>query len=381
MNVSNQDLVYANIRKLLSVIIVLMNEIQAIALEDLGFNSYHKNGLGDVDLSKHSIARIVAEYKEAYRVRTINGECLAKITGKQMFLAERREDYPAVGDFVVIDELSGGKAVIRKVLPRKTKLKKKYSSKEENQLIATNIDTAFIVESPDRDYNLNRLERYFVLVKDEGINPIIIINKVDLISEAELNTKTIEIKKRFGDVNILLTSTVAETGLDELEKHIARGKTCCFLGSSGVGKSSLINKLLGKNEIMTVEISKSTGRGKHTTSTREMYFLKNGGIVIDNPGTRQVGMGDPASGIGNVFDEIRLLSRGCKYADCSHTNEPGCAILEAVEAGAMDKDKYLNYLKLRKEFEFFKMTELERRTKDRKFGKYIKRAKDELKKY
>lgn len=358
-----------------------MNAVQAITLEDLGFNNFHKKGLEDLDLSESSVARIIAEYREGYRVRSINGEYLAKITGKQMFLAEKREDYPAVGDFVIIDELSGEKAIICKVLPRKTVLKKKYSGKEENQLIATNIDTAFIVESPDRDYNLNRFERYFVLTKDEGIDPIIIINKIDLISEAELNMKTVEIKDRFGDVVILLISTVTEKGLGELEKYITKGKTYCFLGSSGVGKSSLINKLLGNNNIRTAEISDITGRGKHTTSVREMYFLKNGGIVIDNPGTREVGMGDSFSGIENVFDEIKLLSEKCRFSDCTHTNEPGCAVLEAMESGILDKDKYENYIKLRKESEFFKMSELERRAKDRKFGKFIKGAKDELEKY
>ena len=162
-----------------------MDEIHITTLEDLGFDGFYK--------SEHIVARVVAEYKEAYRVRSINGESLAKITGKQLFSATKREDYPAVGDFVVIDELSGEKAVIREVLPRKTKLKKKYSNKEENQLIATNIDTAFIVGSPDRDYSLNRFERYFVIAKDGGINPVIIINKTDLISEAELVLRLNEI--------------------------------------------------------------------------------------------------------------------------------------------------------------------------------------------
>jgi len=237
------------------------------------------------------------------------------------------------------------------------------------------------VESPDRDYSLNRFERFFVIAKVGGINPVIILNKTDLISEAELYAKTTEIKERFGDINLLLTSTVTEMGLDELEKYIVRGKTYCFLGSSGVGKSTLINKLLGKNEIRTMEISKSTGRGKHTTSAREIYFLKNGGIVIDNPGTREVGMGDSAAGIEDVFDEIILLSQKCRYTDCTHINEPNCAILEALKAGTMDEDKYLNYLKLRKETEFYEMNQVERRAKDRKFGKFIKKAKDELQKY
>jgi len=354
-------------------IISLMDEIKVASLEDLGWGGYFKN--------EHSIARVVAEYREAYRVRSINGEFLAKITGKQLFLATKREDYPAVGDFVVIDEMSGKKAVIREVLPRKTWLKKKYSDKEENQLIATNIDAAFIVGSPDKDYSLNRFERYLVIAKDGGIKPVLIINKTDLLSEAELRAKISEIKERFGEVDILLTSTVTELGLGELEKYILRGKTYCFLGSSGVGKSTLINKLLGKNEIKTMEISETSGRGKHTTSTREMYFLKNGGIVIDNPGTREVGTGDSVRGMENVFDEIRLLSQNCRFSDCTHTNEPNCAIITAVESGSLDKDKYANFLKLRKESEFYKMSELDRRAKDRKFGKFVKKAKNELEMY
>lgn len=350
-----------------------MNEIRTTSLEDLGFGGSYELGL--------TVARVVAEYREAYRVRSVNGEYLARITGKQMFQAVKREDYPAVGDFVVIDELLGGKAVIRRVLPRKTVLRKKYSNKEENQLIATNIDTAFIVGSPDRDYSLNRFERFFVIARDGGINPVIIINKTDLVSEAELHTRATEIKERLGDVYILLTSTVTERGLSELEKYILKGKTYCFLGSSGVGKSTLINKLLGKNDIKTMEISKTSGRGKHTTSAREMYFLPNGGIVIDNPGTREVGIGDSVTGIENVFDEIKLLSGDCRYPDCTHTNEPYCAILNAVKAGVFDKDKYENYIKLRKENEFYKMDEAARRAKDRKFGKFIKKAKDDLEKY
>lgn len=358
-----------------------MAENKIISLEDLGFSEFYERGVGELGSSEQTVARVIAGYREAYRVRSIKGESLAKITGKQQFLAVKREDYPVVGDFVAIDELPGGKAVIRKIFSRKTVLEKKYSGGEENQLIATNIDIAFIVGSPDRDYSLNRFERYSVIAKDGGINSVIIFNKTDLIAKAELQIMLSEIKDRFKGVDVLLTSMVTDWGLDELEKYIIKGKTYCFLGSSGVGKSTLINKLLGKNEIKTTEISETTGRGKHTTSTREIYFLKNGGIVIDNPGTREVGMGDVVVGIKNVFDEIELLSGKCRYSDCTHTNEPNCAILEAVKTGTLDKDKYGNYIKLRKEAEFSRMSEVERRAKDRKFGKFVKKVKEGLEKY
>jgi ribosome biogenesis GTPase len=333
----------------------------------------------DSDLSKYIIARIIAEYKGVYRVKTTKGEFLAKITGRQMFLAEKREDYPAVGDFVLIDELPEGKAVIHKVLPRKTVLSKKYSDKQDTQIIATNIDTAFVVESCDRDYNLNRIERYLVLARDAGIAPIIVLNKIDLISEKELTDKTAQIKQRFGDVEIILTSVVAELGLKNLEEAIISGKTYCFLGSSGVGKSSLINKLLDREEIKTKEISKVTGRGKHTTTTREMYFLENGGIVVDNPGTREVGLTIAESGIAEVFDDIISLSLNCKFSDCKHLNEPGCAVKQALTNGALDQDKYDNYFKLKKESEFYGMSDVEKRTKDKKFGKFVKSALKSLK--
>jgi ribosome biogenesis GTPase len=356
-----------------------MNKTTKMSLTDLGYDNYFESEQKRLGFSEYPVARVIAEYREAYRVITPEGEFFAKVTGKQMFSALSRENYPAVGDFVILDKLFGERAVIHKILSRKTVLTKKYSNKQDSQIIATNIDVSFIVESVDRDYNLNRFERYLVLTNEAKIKPIIILNKIDLISETELNTKISQINQRFKGVDIILTSVVTEQGLNILEKSIIRGKTYCFLGSSGVGKSSLINKLLGKNEIKTKEISESTGRGKHTTSTRVMHFLNGGGIVIDNPGTREVGLTDIDVGINEVFDEIILLSRTCKFSDCTHKNEPGCVVLESVEKGMLDKNKYNNYLKLKKEAEFYEMTDLEKRTKDRKFGKFIKKAQDMLK--
>jgi len=338
--------------------------------EDLGYNSYF-----DSDLSgDFLIARVIAEYKELYKVKDENGEYLAKITGKSNFEAKSKEDYPAVGDWVAITKTDDGKAVIYKILSRKTVLKKKYSGEEKNQVIATNIDNVFAVESVDRDYNLNRLERFSVLAKDGGIKMTIILNKVDLISEEEVNSKKEEIEERFKETDVILTSTVTDQGLDELKDYLEKGKTYCFLGSSGVGKSSLINKLIGEDIITTEEIGKHAVRGKHTTTHREMYFLEGGGIVIDNPGMREVGLVDLRSGMEDVFKEIEVLSKECKYNDCTHIHEPGCAVLEAVKSKEIDEDKYLNYLRLKKETGHYAMSELERRRKDQQFGKFVKKV-------
>lgn len=356
----------------------MTKEITKIKLEDLGYNYFFELERKSLPL-EYSIARVIAEYKESYRVKDINGEYLAKITGKQIFNATKREDYPAVGDWVIITISNKEMAIIHKILPRKTILNKKYSNGQGAQVIATNIDTAFIIESVDKDYNLNRFERYLVLISEGKIKPAIILNKIDLISEVELNLKINQIKNRFNNIDIISTSTITNEGLNELMNYILYGKTYCFLGSSGVGKSSLINKLLGKNEIKTNEISDATGKGKHTTTTREIYFLKNGGIVIDNPGTREVGIMDADSGIENVFDEIISLSKNCKYSDCTHTHESGCAVLEAVKTKKLDENKYLNYIKLKKETEYYEMDEIEKREKDRKFGKFIKRTLSQLK--
>ncbi|MBN2479080.1 MAG: ribosome small subunit-dependent GTPase A [Parachlamydiales bacterium] len=350
-------------------------------IDELGYDNFFESNRLKLGLDYSQIARVIAEFKGAYKVKNTEGEYLAKITGKHIFEASCREDYPAVGDWVAITQLDEDNAIIDEIFPRKTVLKRKYCDKNDYQIIATNIDEAFIVESVGRDYNLNRFERYLTLSIDGGIKPVIILNKIDLISSSELNEKLSEIKNRFKDVDVISTSAITNEGLAELRKHIEKGKTYCFLGSSGVGKSSLINNLIGETRIKTGDIGKHTSRGKHVTTSREMYIIENGGVVIDNPGMRQIGITDANTGIACVFDEISELAQKCKFKDCTHTNEPGCEVLNALKTGRLPEEKYSNYIKLKKETEYYEMTKLEKREKNRKTGKFIKNAKKDFKKF
>jgi ribosome biogenesis GTPase len=348
---------------------------------NLGYSDFFESNRVKLGLSDFLVARVISENKGSYKIKNKKGEYLAKITGSQRFNAVSREDYPAVGDWVAFAELDNKQAIIQKILPRKTIMKRKRSGRDEIQVIATNIDAVFVVESVDRDYNLNRVERYFSIARDGGIKPVVILNKIDLISSEDLKLKIVEIKNRLKGVDIISTSIETSEGVNELKSYIEKEKTYCFLGSSGVGKSSLINKLLEKDIIKTGEIGESSSRGRHVTTSREMYFLENGGIVIDNPGVREVGVTDTEIGIEELFDEMNILARDCKYSDCTHMHEPGCNVLSALNSGELDKEKYSNYIALKKESEHYNMTKSEKKEKNRQFGKFVKKAKDDFKNY
>lgn len=356
-----------------------------MTLEELGYNSFFENNRNQLGLGDFGVARVIAEFKGVYKIKNENGEYLAKITGKQIFKAVSREDYPAVGDWVAIAELDNGNAVIHSVFPRFSIIKRKYGDKNrageknEVQVIAANINVAFVVESVGRDYNLNRFERYFAIAENGGVKPAIILNKIDLLSGEELEEKLDQLKNRFPDIDIILASAENNEGLDGLKRYIQKGKTYCFLGSSGVGKSSLINKLVGGETIKTGDVSSYSERGKHITTTRQMYLITSGEILIDNPGMREVGMADTSRGIDNFFDDIAALAEKCKFADCTHICEPGCAVIDAVKSEKLDEEKYLNYINLKKEAGYYEMNDVEKREKDRQFGKFIKKAKEELK--
>jgi len=355
--------------------------IKKIKLQDIGYGDFFEDNRNSTVDNNLTPARIIAEHKGLYILRNETSEFSAKITGKMMFTASSIEDYPAVGDWVLITIVDVGQVIIRELLPRKTVLIRKSAGKSDTQIIASNIDIAFIIQSPDRDYNLNRFERYLSLAESGNIKPVIVLNKTDLISASDIEIKLDELKTRFKNTDIYTTSTVTGKGIVDFKKNIKPGVTYCFIGSSGVGKSSIINMLISENLIKTGEISSYTNRGKHITTHRELFVLESGGLLIDNPGMREIGVVDSEAGIKNVFSEFHDLSKKCKFSNCTHMNEPNCAILEAINSGTLDKDKYDNYINLLKENEYNTLTKLEKREKDRKFGKFIKTAKKQIKKY
>lgn len=325
-------------------------------------------------------ARVVAQYRGKYRVLREKEEYWAEVTGKLIYAAESQLDYPVVGDLVNIIELGHENAVIQEILPRTSILKRKAAGKDQVQPIAANVDTAFIVQAVDRDFNLNRLERYLTIVKAGKIEPAVILNKTDLISKTELEDKVAQIKSRFPDLKVVTASAADSDGTEGLLKALKKGELYCFVGSSGVGKSSLINKLLGKELITTKEISASTKKGRHATTHRELFILRNGSLLIDNPGMREVGVADAGEAVADVFSDISEMAGECKFTDCTHEHEAGCAVLAALKAGKLSEDQYLNYIKLKKESDFYAMSSLEKRRKDKSFGKMVRTAMKHIKK-
>ncbi len=344
-----------------------------MTLETLGYNSEIERYRKENNLISFGVGRVIAEHRERYIVKTSEGEYEGEVIGNLRFTASSRSDFPAVGDWVAISEYDDDKVLIHKIFPRKTVIERKSVGKQgEKQIIATNIDVALIVQSVNRDFNVNRIERYLSIVNNSNIKPVILLNKTDLIKNDRIKALVEVIKKRIPDVTILPVSNKSGKGIEELKTIIESGKTYCLLGSSGVGKSSLLNSLVGKPLMKTGEISDSSDRGKHVTTHRELRVLDHGGIIIDNPGMREIGMTDSTEGLESTFERILELSRQCRFKDCTHTIESDCAVIAAVESGEIDNASYDNYLKMERESEHYESTIAEKRQKDKSFGKMVK---------
>lgn len=345
-------------------------------LDDLGYNDKIEKSRIENNLEDFDIGRVISEHKERYIVKTEKGEFEAEITGNLRFSAKGREDFPAVGDWVALTIYDSGFSIIHGILPRFSIISRQSVSQfGEVQIIATNIDYAFLIQAVDRDFNINRLERYLTICYSSDVSPIIVLSKTDLIDEQRINGILNDIKLRIKNVPVTAISNETQNGYEAIKKTIEKGKTYCMLGSSGVGKSTLLNNLSGRTIMRTNTISQSTNKGRHVTSHRELIILENGGILVDNPGMREVGIADTTSGLEITFDKIVSLSQNCKFKDCTHTRETGCSILEAVEKGDIDKNSYGNYLKLEREKAHFELTVVEKRKKDKELGKIIKNYK------
>jgi len=342
-------------------------------LPDLGFNNELAAYQKEKQLSDFSIGRVTQEHRERYVVSDGENDYAAEITGNLRFSATSRADFPAVGDWVAMTTFDTDQAVIHRIFPRKSVLERQAVGKfGEIQIISTNIDVAFIVQAINNNFSINRLERYLTICYSANIEPVLVISKTDLSTEKDIQEAISTLEKRDKKVKYILLSNMTMTGLDQILDFIQKGKTYCVVGSSGVGKSTLINNLLKKNVLKTQQISLSTNKGKHTTDHRELFVLENGGIIIDTPGMKELGMTDNTEGIITTFQEIVNIAMNCRFSDCKHINETGCAVIDALNNGTIDKDSYDNYHKIRKEQERFQTTVSEKRKKDKAFGKMIK---------
>jgi ribosome biogenesis GTPase / thiamine phosphate phosphatase len=319
------------------------------SLEALGWNERLDAAFAPYRAAGHEPARVALEHTHIYRILLPSGEGLARVAGRLRHAAASRKDYPAVGDWVVVKPSThAGRWSIHAVLPRSSQfVRKAAGNRTEEQVVAANVDTVFLVTGLDGDFNPRRLERYLILAWESGAEPVIILNKADLTDDIQGFIRTAE--RAAAGAPIHATSTKTGAGLDALSQYLTPGRTLAFLGSSGVGKSSIINRLVGHDLLKTLEVRESDARGRHATTHRELVTLPGGSLVIDTPGMREIQLWDVQEGLDEVFEDIRSLAAGCRFRDCGHRAEPGCAVRAAVEQGVLDAGRLDNYIKLQDE--------------------------------
>lgn len=343
-------------------------------LEQLGFSDWHQDRVDPSQGEKFEIARVTTVHRDGYVIVGEKGTTSAKSRGKLKFAADSALELPTVGDWVYVKYPQDDSfAAIQAVFPRKSLLKRKTSGKRvEFQLIAANIDVALIIQSLDADYNLRRLERYLVMVNESHIQPVVSVSKRDLVHADELAEKVAEVRNLMPQVRIVAFSNAEGSGLAEIEGLLMPGQTYCLLGSSGVGKTTLLNNLLGEERLETQAVREKDGKGRHTTSARELLLLKNGSLIVDTPGMRELGNIDVEMGLSETFDDIELLATQCRFRDCSHTKEQGCAVLAAIEKREISLERYGNYEKMARDAARHEASQIEKRRRDKKSGRFYK---------
>ena len=328
-----------------------MNVDSTQSLKELGWDAFFQEQFQLIKVPGSVPGRVVSESKGSYQVNSQYGELTAKIAGKMRYQAEGQKAYPAVGDWVVIKPLvSENKATIHALLPRKSKFSRKVAGERtEEQVVSANVDTVFIVSGLDggRNFNLRRIERYLTLAWNSGATPVIILNKVDLCSDVDVFVQRVE--EIAPGISIHPVSAKEKTGLEALRTYLTRGHTVAFLGSSGVGKSALINSLLGIEKQEVGEVREDDRMGRHTTTRRELILIPGGGMMIDTPGMREIQMWAGEDDLQSSFSDIEALAKRCRFNDCSHNAETGCAVREAINNGDLDPGRLESYRKLQNE--------------------------------
>ena len=355
-----------------------------MTLEEFGYSNWFAGQIDPETEGDLTVARVTAIHKGECEVSDGEQTHPAKMTGRMRHRAKSKLDYPTVGDWVLVKDFESEEHIgrITRVLDRQTELKRKSAGRTTRyQLIAANIEIAFIMQTLGPGYNLKRLERYLVMVNESGIEPVVLMSKTDLLNPGELAVRMAEIEERMPGIRIYPFSNHDKDGLDEVMDLFEAARTYCIIGTSGVGKTTLLNNLLDEEDyLFTLPVRESDGKGVHSTTWRELITLDNGAHVVDTPGMRELGNMDVEEGIGETFDDISRLAAQCKFNDCSHVNTKGCAVTGAVESGALSEARYNNYVRLMKEAAFHEQSALEKRDQDRKLSRFYRSTQSQSRK-
>ncbi len=343
-------------------------------LKELGFNSWFEENSHEGLDQGEAYARVTAVHKDSFLIYAGQAHIPAEVTGRLAYGASSPLDFPTVGDWVrvrLFDE--GALGIIDGLLPRKTLLKRKTPGKKtEHQLIAANVDTAFVIQGLDANFNLRRLERTLAMIHDGGINPVVLLSKSDLLEPNVLEQRAQAAREAAPEIPVICFSNKNSQGIDAIQDLLLPGKTYCLIGSSGVGKTTLLNTLLGQEKFETRAVREGDGKGRHATTRRQLTILANRAMIVDTPGMRELGNIGIEEGISKAFAQIEEHAAACRFGDCSHTHEKGCAVLAAVEQGEIREGTYGNYLKMRAESAYHESSYLEKRKKDKDFGKMVR---------
>lgn len=320
-----------------------------MTLDDLGWTAHFAQAFGTFAGQGFEPARVSLEHTHIYRVLTAEGERLARVAGRLRHAAGGRADFPAVGDWVVLETpIGGGDARIHAVLPRLSRFSRRAAGNPtEEQVVAANIDIVFLVSGLDNDFKPRRIERYLVTAWESGASPVILLNKADLVENAAEIVH--DLASLAPGVPVHAISAKKHEAIDQVRAYLTRGRTAALLGSSGVGKSSIANELLGESRLRTHDVRESDSRGRHTTTGRELVLLQGGGILIDTPGMRELQLWETGEAVAGAFADIDAIAEECRFRDCRHAAEPGCAVVAAVSAGLLPQERLDSYRKLQAE--------------------------------